>query len=230
MMKEPPNGADDVHQMCISIVPIFNHLDDEELGEIVRTTVPLKFSRGETIYSAGERSDRLYIVHKGRVKIYRLSENGKEQLVRILGPGDFTGELAVFNTTVHDSYAEALEKTEICSLGRDDLQRFLLKYPSISLRIMDEFARRLDESEKQAASFATEPVDTRIAMYIAELADAANADQIRLPMTRKDLASYLGTTPETISRKFAEFEDAGWIRQLGQKDVKILDMDALLLH
>ncbi|MET3574503.1 Crp/Fnr family transcriptional regulator [Bhargavaea ullalensis] len=222
--------AENVHQMCISIVPIFNHLGDDELREIVGSTVPLKYTRGETIYSAGERSDRLYIVHQGRVKIYRLSENGKEQLVRILGPGDFIGELAVFQTTVHDSYAEALEKTEICSLGRDDLQRFLLKYPSISLRLMNEFARRLDESEKQAASFATEPVDTRVAMYLAELADTAAANPIRLPMTRKDLASHLGTTPETISRKFADFEDAGWIRQLGQKEIEILDMDALLLH
>ena len=217
------------HEMCISIVPIFNHLEDRELREIVRTVVPRQVKRGETIYSAGETSDRLYIVHKGRVKIYRLSENGKEQLVRILGPGDFTGELAVFNETVHDSYAEALENTELCTLGRGDLQAFLLKYPTISLRIMDEFARRLGQSEKQAASFATEPADTRIAMYLAKRADAANSKVVRLPMTRKDLASHLGTTPETISRKFAEFEDAGWIRQNGQKEIEIVDLDALLL-
>lgn len=221
--------SDHAQEMCISIVPIFNHLDDAELREIVRTVVPRQVMRGETVYSAGETSDRLYIVHKGRVKIYRLADNGKEQLVRILGAGDFTGELAVFNETVHDSYAEALEKTELCTLGRKDLQSFLLKYPTISLRIMDEFARRLGHSEKQAASFATEPADTRIAMYLAELSDRLNSPTIRLPMTRKDLASHLGTTPETISRKFGEFEDAGWIRQNGQKEIEILDLDALLL-
>ena len=78
------------HKSCVSIVPIFNHLEDEQMDEIVKTIKPGKYKKGEIIYSAGDQSDSLYIVNKGRIRIYRLSESGKEQLVRILAVGDFT--------------------------------------------------------------------------------------------------------------------------------------------
>lgn len=218
-----------MQKQCISIVPIFNHLDPAEMNEIVKTTNSVTHPRGQTIYSAGEPSDGLYIVHKGRVKIYRLSETGKEQLVRILTPGDFTGELSLFTESVHDAYAEAMEPVELCVMDRQHFQRFLLKYPAISLKVLTEFSSRLAKTEKQAANIAMETVDTRIAMYLAELTEQTKSDAITLPMSRKDLASHLGTSPETISRKLAEFEGAGWIRQTSQRDIHIVDLDALLL-
>ena len=85
-----------MQKSCISIVPIFNHLERAEMAEIVKTTQSVTFKRGETLYNAGDQSSSLYIIHKGRVKIFRLSESGKEQILRILEPGDFTGELALF--------------------------------------------------------------------------------------------------------------------------------------
>ena len=86
----------DVKKLCISMVPIFNHLQSEEMLEIAKTSRSLTFKKGETVFEAGESSDYLYIVHKGQVKIYRLSESGKEQLIRIMGQGDFMGELSLF--------------------------------------------------------------------------------------------------------------------------------------
>lgn len=218
-----------MQKMCVSIVPIFNHLTAEEMKEIVKTTNSVTHPRGGTIYRADERSEGLYIVHKGCVKIYRLSETGKEQLVRILEPGDFTGELSLFSESVHDAYAEAMVATELCVMDRNDFQQFLLKYPEISLKVLTEFSSRLAKTEKQAASIAMESVDTRIATYLANLVEEANNESITLPMSRKDLASHLGTTPETISRKLAEFEDAGWISQTSQRTIHVLNLDELLL-
>lgn len=223
------DGSVEIQKMCISIVPIFNHLDPSEMSEIAKHTNSVSHPRGHTIYHEGDTSDGLYIVHKGRVKIYRLSENGKEQLVRILEPGDFTGELSLFNETVHDAYAEAMGKVELCVMNREDFRTFLLKYPAISLKVLVEFSNRLAKTEKQAARIAMETTDTRIAMYLADLAEQRDSSRIKLPMTRKDLASHIGTSPETISRKLAEFEDAGWIRQHSQREIEIVDMDALLL-
>ena len=215
--------------MCISIVPIFNHLDPAEMAEIVKTTNSVSHPRGHTIYRAHEPSDGLYIVHKGRVKIYRLSETGKEQLVRILNPGDFTGELSLFTESVHDAYAEAMEPVELCVMDRNDFQQFLLKYPAISLQVLSEFSSRLSKTEKQAANIAMESTDTRIAMYLADLVEETKSTYIKLPMSRKDLASHLGTTPETVSRKLAEFEGIGWIKQNAQREIEVLDLDGLLL-
>jgi len=214
---------------CIARVPIFNHLKLQEMKEIMAVTDSVFYRKGEIIYRAGDRSDALYIVSKGRVKIYRLSESGKEQLLRILYPGDFTGELALFSETTHEAYAGAMEDTRLCRIRRADLQRLLLKYPSVSLRILAEFSRRLEEAEKQATRFATEKVETRLALFLIECLDPENrANEIMLPMSKKDLASYLGTTPETISRKLYEFEAAGYIKQKSNKKIAILDLEGLL--
>ena len=169
--------------MCISIVPIFNHLNPDEMNEIVKTTNSVTHPRGDTIYHAGEKSDGLYIVHKGRVKIYRLSETGKEQLVRILDPGDFTGELSLFNESVHDAYAEAMEVVELCVMSRADFQAYLLKYPAIALKVLTEFATRLGKTEKQSANIAMESAETRVAMYLADQVEEHKNKHITLPMS-----------------------------------------------
>jgi len=220
----------EAHNACVSIVPIFNHLEKEQMDEIMEVTHSVTYKKGEVIYRAGDKSDSLYIVSEGKIRIYRLSESGKEQLIRILRPGDFTGELALFTGTIHEAYAEAMEETSACTVKRSDLQDLLVKYPSISLKVLAEFSSRLEQSEKQTASFATEKVETRIAHYLAEcIDDKSNPHEFMLSMSKKDLASYLGTTPETISRKLYELEDAGYIKQKTQKRIQVLDLEGLLL-
>lgn len=219
-----------LNESCVTRVPIFRHLEPDERREIAAAIRPIRLRRRELLYRAGEPADALYIVNRGKIRIFRISENGKEQVLRILQQGDFTGELALFRESVHESFAEAMEDTGICRITRRELQAFLLKYPTIALKILAEFSERLDQSEKQATRIATEKADTRIAHYLVEaMRQPAVPQVIDLPMNRKDLASYLGTTPETISRKLAEFEEAGYIRQLSARRIEILDADELLL-
>lgn len=222
-------GAVGSHKACVSLVPIFNHLEEKQMNEIMQAVQGASYKKGEIIYHAGDTSDSLYIVNRGQIKIYRLSEGGKEQIVRILNPGDFTGELALFQESVLEAYAEAMIDTEICLIKREVLHDLLLKYPTISLQILTEFSNRLDSSEKQTTQFATEKVETRIAHFLAECVDSEKVRTIELPMSKKDLASYLGTTPETMSRRLTEFEAAGFIKQKGQREIEILDLDGLLL-
>ena len=229
-------GLDEKHtcnhdnKKCVFLVPIFNHLESEQMNEIMKAVQSVTYKRGEIIYHAGKESDSLYIVSKGKIRIYRLSESGREQLVRILHQGDFTGELALFKEATHESYAEAMTETQVCMIKRTDMQELLLKYPSISLKILSEFSNRLAESEKQTTRFATEKVETRIALFLAECIDnEAHSKEFTLPMSKKDLASYLGTTPETISRKFTDLEQQGYIKQKSHKKIEILDVDGLLL-
>lgn len=224
-----PSNTIASHALCVARVPIFNHLPVDELQSIAGKSKMRVFERGAFIHRAGDDSNQLFIIHQGKVKVYRLSEGGKEQLVRILEPGAFTGELALFCNSQHDSYAETMEQSSICMIGRDDFHALVLKYPAISLHVMAELAQRLGTSENQTAVIATTPVDERIGLYLASLSEAAKSLSITLPMSRKHLASYLGTTPETISRRFTEFEEAGWIAQSGQRKIEILDLDALLL-
>jgi CRP/FNR family transcriptional regulator len=216
-------------ESCISLVPIFNHLEPAQMDEIMSLIRSLKFKRGENLYSPGDPANTLYIVSEGKIKIYILSESGKEQLIRFLRPGDFTGELALFSDTVHEAYAEAIEDTSVCTITRSEFNELLLKYPSISLKVLSEFSHRLEQSEKQTTRFATERVETRIALFLIECLDRDSKSQIvELPMSKRDLASYLGTTPESISRKLTEIEEVGLIEQISNKKIKILDLDGLL--
>lgn len=218
------------HRSCVYLVPIFNHLEDWQMAEIAAAIQSESYRKGEIIYRAGDQSESLYIVRRGKIRIYRLSETGKEQLVHFLGPGDFTGELALFSESVHEAYAEAVENTEVCLITRTNLQKFLLKFPSISLKFLAEFSRRLEKAETQTTRVSTQKVETRLALFIAECLDGEESPlEFVLPMRKRDLASFLGTTPETISRKLTEFEEAGYIRQKPHRKIEVLNLDGLLL-
>lgn len=217
------------HTACVSTVPIFNHLEEKQLEEIMETTKSASYRKGEIIYHAGEPSDSLYIVNNGKIRIYRISESGKEQLVRILHPGDFTGEYALFQETLHESFAEAMEETQVCLIKRSDLQELLLKYPTISIKLLSEFSSKLEETEKQTARFATEKAETRVALFLADCLENTHLDEFTLPMSKKDVASYLGITPETVSRKLTHLEEEGYIIQKNKGRIKIVDLDGLLL-
>ncbi|GEK91153.1 Crp/Fnr family transcriptional regulator [Alkalibacterium kapii] len=217
------------HKSCVSLVPIFNHLDAEQMNEIMETASSQSFKKGELVYHAGETSDVLTIVNKGSLRLYRLSESGKEQLVRVLRPGEFTGELALFNEKVHENYAEAMEPTSVCQITRSDLQALLIKYPSISLKILQELSTRVDQSETQATRFTTESTEQRLASYLVDLLGPdSQTNIVTLPLAKKDLASYIGTTPETVSRKLKELEEMNLIKRISSSKIKILDEDNLL--
>lgn len=225
------HGSEAAHEhipsLCVARVPIFNHLSPEALEVIAAKANMRTYERGQFVHRAGEPSDKLFIVHRGRIKVYRLSDTGKEQLVRILKPGDFAGELSLFSSVQHDSYAEAMQASEVCTIHRTDLQELLRTYPDISLHVLAELSRRLADSEKQTAAIATASINARLAQYLAGLAEQEASLSFSLPMSRRNLASFLGTTPETVSRRLGEFEDAGWIHQTGQRKITILDINAL---
>lgn len=226
-----PSGphCDHIPALCVSRVPIFNHLPAEELAVIADKASMRTYERGQFIHRAGDPSDKLFIVHKGKVKVYRLADTGKEQLIRILDAGDFAGELALFSAMAHDSYAEVMQVSEICTIYQADVRELLLQYPDISLHVLAELSRRLGVSEKQTATIATASINARLAQYLADLMEQENSSRFDLPMSRRHLASFLGTTPETVSRRLGEFAEAGWIVQTGQRKITVLDLDALLL-
>lgn len=219
------------HAGCVRLVPIFNHLDEESMMKIATKVRHKDFKRGEYLYQAADEDDTVYIVHRGQVRIFHLSESGKEQLIRVLNPGDFTGEWTIFSAKAyHEHYAEATRNSAICAISQKDLLDLLREYPEISIKILSSMSERLQESERQTASVATEPVTNRIIYYLENLAGAETEDEVTvsLPMTRKDLSSYLGTTPETLSRRFKELEKNGVIKPLTKNKIHIPSVEELL--
>src|SRR5699024_15086 len=141
--------------------------------------------KGEIIYHQRDPLEYLYIFHRGWVKIYHLFECGKEQLLRILEPGGFMGELALFTEKVIDSCAEAIEDAEICEMHRNDIQESMKDYPAIPLKILSEFSNQLEETEYLVGQLSSKDVETRTASYLVKLAEERNTLDIVLPMSKK---------------------------------------------
>ena len=190
-------------------VPIFNHLESDSLALIHQKIHAVEFKKGEYLFRAEEPTNTLYIIQSGAVRLFHLLESGKEQLIRILKPGDFIGEWSLFSQdSQYEDYAYALVDTKVCQLYANDFKEVLLSYPAVSLKILEEMSRRLQASEKMTSRVANESVGMRLVNYLlGQLpGQSSDANLINLELSRKELAAFLGTTPETISRKFKELE------------------------
>lgn len=214
-------------------VPIFNHLEADSLALIHQKIHAVEFKKGEYLFRAEEPTNTLYIIQSGAVRLFHLLESGKEQLIRILKPGDFIGEWSLFSQDrQYEDYAYALVDTKVCQLYADDFKEVLLNYPAVSLKILEEMSRRLQASEKMTSRVANESVGTRLVNYLlGQLpGQASDAHLINLELSRKELAAFLGTTPETISRKFKELETLNIIKSLSPRKIKIINFDGLLQY
>lgn len=211
---------------CIEMVPIFNALTYDEMMEVAMITNSREYEKGEMIYTAGDKGERLFVIHKGKVKITRFSDLGKEQVIRILGPGDFMGELSLFVPTPLTDNGEALENTTVCVIDGEKLKGLMVKYPTIALKVLEELSTRLGKAENLIESLGIHDVETRIAKTILDLAN--DKGEVALRMSKGNLASHIGMSQETLSRKLSYFQDMGWIKLIGHRRIIVLDEESLV--
>ena len=210
---------------CVERVPIFSNLDRSEMEEIESIINHKEFKKNELIYMAGERGGSLYVINSGRVRITRISSSGKEQVIRILEAGEFMGELSIFKSSPLMDNAEALTDTMMCIIDERDLKEILKKYPLISFKIMEELSERLERAESLIENINLSSVEKRLAGILLELADEDG--NISLKMSKGDLASQIGMSSETLSRKLSAFQELMIIKLIGQRKIEILNRSAL---
>lgn len=206
---------------CIKCVPIFSNLTDEEMMEIAHITTAKTFERGEIVYSAGDKGGKLFVLHTGKIKITRLNANGKQQVIRVIEAGEFMGELSLFSSLPLTDNAEVSETSTMCIIEGAKLKELMAKYSSIAFKVMDVLSRRLENAENMIESINLNTVEQRVAKKLLEL--SAGENEILLNMTKGDLASQLGMSQETLSRKLTAFQDDEIIKLIGQRKIKIKD-------
>ncbi len=212
-------------ECCVDKVPIFASLSWDEKEEIAEIATPRTYEKGEMIYMAGDKGGTLFVLHTGRVKLFRLSANGKEQVLRLVEPGEFIGELSLFSSLPLTDNAQALEHSTMCVLQGDRLKEHMAKYPSIAFKVMDELSRRLERAENRIETLSLSSVIKRVSEAILEL--SKGRDEFLLPMTKGDLASQLGMSQETLSRKLAALQEEGLILLKGHRRITIMDRSGL---
>jgi CRP/FNR family transcriptional regulator, anaerobic regulatory protein len=223
--KHCSHGSGKNEKSCIEKVPIFSSLSVEEMLEVSMTTTQREYEKGETIYLEGENVEKLFIISTGKVKVTKLSESGKEQIIRVLGAGDFMGELSLFTKSPLNSNAEALEPTIVCIVDGKKINSLIEKRPSIAMKILREISLRLENAENQIQALAVQGVEQRLADVLIKMADEDNF--INLNISKKDLSSHIGVSQETLSRKLTIFQNKGWIKQEGRRKIKLLNKEAL---
>lgn len=194
-------------------VPLFTDLSNEGKKYLESLLHYKTFDKGDLIFSP-DSQDELIIVVLGQMKVYKLNKDGKEHIIRIIGAGDYGGENYLFdlqNTTV---YGIALTKTEVCVLYKADFHKLLKIDHQVGQNLLKLNAKKSVELERQAQLLSFYRVDVRLVAYLEDLYNINEEENsIILPMSLKDLASYLGTSAESLSHYFKEFETKGWIER-----------------
>ncbi|WP_445487837.1 Crp/Fnr family transcriptional regulator [Niallia sp. 03133] len=214
---------------CAKRVPIFHALSEEEINKITKMVTHKQYKKGQLLLNEGEKSDTLFIIHSGKVKLSKLTINGKEQILHLLIKGDFFGEMHLFHEKEKANFsAYAMEDTKICFLAKDDFDEIMLKNPAISIKLLKTITKRLSHTEDLAQTLATKDPEVRIAFLLAEFSEkfgkkGENGILIDLPFTREEISSYVGLTRETISRKLSKFVDSGFLTLKGNKQILIKD-------
>lgn len=217
--------------LCVARVPLFQALTRAEQEAVATLARPMRVSRGDRIYSAGDDVSQLMVVHTGMLKISRLSADGMEQIIRVLEPGEFVGESAFLSGGRPDHFATALEPGSMCVFRHQDIGALIRAHPSIGLRMLQAVSRRLEQTEERLAAVTSVEVGGRLARYLIDLPTRREPDgtvAVRLPLAKKDIAGLLDTTPESLSRALRRLQESGVIDQLGPRDLRLLNLDRLM--
>lgn len=220
--QQPDAGA--VKRRYLRQVEVFQDLSEAQIHEVERSTRMSTIGPGRILYQPDEKSEMLFLLKTGHVQIYRISPDGKRFITSNVEPGMFFGEMALLGQALHDSFAETLEESTLCVIGRRDLEYLIGRFPTVGVRIMQTLADRLSEAEAQLEDLALKSLTARLATLILRLSTDSNARVTGL--THNDLAERVGTSRETATQALNELKNAGLIA-IGRKRIDVLNRQAL---
>ena len=211
--------------------PIFAELPEEDLEALARLAVMLKRGGKSTVFREGDAVDGFYIVVAGKVKIFKLSEEGKEQVLHVIEPGGSFAEAALFELGCFPAHAETLSNAEILFFRKQPFLELLEKRPALSLRMLASLSRWLHRMTDLVEDLSLRDVETRLLLFLwREMTDRGipvkDGAALDLPFGKNVLAARLGAAPETFSRALKKLREEGRIGVRGKR-IKIISADWL---
>ena len=211
----------------ISAIPLFNGLPDDQLSAIRQIAVEKQYNKGQTLFSEGDETKGLFVVFEGRIKIYKVSSEGKEQILHIIEAGQSFGEVTVFTGQQLPANAQALAKSRLLLFPRSAFVGLVTANPSLALNLLAIMSKKLRQFAAQIENLSLKEIPARLASYLIYLAEEQGSeDAVTLNVSKGQLASLLGTIPETLSRIFAKLSGQDLIRVEGPK-ITLLDLQGI---
>lgn len=186
---------------------LFADLDESEMAAIAAAAPMSEVPKGQLLASPLSPREVLFIVKKGRVRLYRTAVDGRSLTTAIVEPGEMFGEMTSVGQSMVDTWAECLEPAVLCVMSRSDVQRLLLSDPRIAARIAQLLGQRLTDMERRLSDTVLRPVPARIAAALATMAGEHRPAVVRL--THEQLAELVGTTRETTTKVLGDLQDRG---------------------
>ena len=211
----------------ISKTPLFSGLDADALQKVCAITERRNYDKGQIIFSEGDAGNGFYTIVSGRVKIFKVAPDGKEQILHIFGPGEPFGEVPVFTGRPFPATAQAISGTSLLFFPKTAFVALIHQNPSLSLSMLGVLSMRLREFTVQIENLSLKEVPGRLSSYLLYLSDEQKSpDAVRLAISKSQLASLLGTIPETLSRIFTRMAASKLIHVQGG-DIQLLDRGGL---
>ena len=211
--------------------PLFSALDDAEASSLRESMVLVKVSKGNTLFKEGDDGNRLYVVLEGKLKLGITSNDGRENLLSILGPGEMFGELSLFDPGPRTATATAVTDARLLSLAHDQVIGWVSEHPKVSLQLLGRLAQRLRRSNEVLADLVFSDVPGRVAKAIMDLGERFGVKKVdglyvNHDLTQEELAQLVGASRETVNKALADFAGRGWVR-LEPRSVVVLDIERL---
>ena len=211
----------------IEAISLFENLSSGQRDALARIAIRRSYVRGEAIFSEGDEARGFFVILSGSVRIYKLSPEGKEQILHIFEEGDPFGEVAVFSGTSFPAYADAERESSVIFFPRDAFICLIRKDPDLSLTMLAVLSKRLRRFSGIIEALSLKEVPGRLAAHLLSLSRKdSGSDDVELRMSKGQLASLLGTIPETLSRILARMQRQGLIRYEGAR-ILLLDRSGL---
>jgi CRP/FNR family transcriptional regulator len=208
-------------------IPLFQGLPEAQREKLAWIASSQALDRGALIFSDGDDASGFYVVLSGRIKIYKLAPDGKEQILHLFGPGEPFGEVPVFTGERFPAHAEAMEKSSILYFPRAAFIELVRQEPSLALNMLAVLSKRLRLFTHLIESLSLKEVPGRLAAYLLYLSDRSDDPAaLRLDIPKGQLASLLGTIPETLSRILGRMAGQGIVEVEGRA-IRLLDRSAL---
>ncbi|MEI6916310.1 MAG: Crp/Fnr family transcriptional regulator [Armatimonadota bacterium] len=208
---------------AIRACPIFESLNEAMLLEIAELARPKAFAARETIFSEGDSCNGFYLVVSGMVKVYKLSGDGKEHVLHLLGGGETFAEAAIFLGSSFLAHSEAIKASDVILFPKEPFLNLLHRQPEVSIRLLAGMSIILRRLVSQVEVLALKDASARLAQFLLE---GHSAGTVNLTAPKAMIASHLGMTPETLSRLFFKLEGLGVLSVNGRR-IKIDDSQAL---
>lgn len=231
-MSSSLNGCKNVDKIWyLKRINIFLGLTESELREIDSLATMVRYKKRALIFFPGDPEDKIYILKAGRVKLSKLSSDGREATLDVIEPGEIFGEGALAGEGERETYAEALNDALICTMGRLDFERLLRWKPELSLRVTKLIGLRLRRIESRIEDLIFKNVPDRLAGLFLRLAEDYGTPhprgvKIDLRITHQQLANLIGSTRETTSAAIGEFRRRGILDNENRRII-ILDREGL---